>query len=688
MKSLSLWTAILSVATRLALPADPLLLGEYPPYPPGPLGGDVALSEDRAYAAASTFGFVIFDVSDLRNPRRLAAYDTPGTVLDIEMAGTTAFVADDTAGLQILNVADPNNVSLIGSLPTIRAAAVMQVSPTLLYVADPGAGLRVVNIADLQSPQLIATVPFAGATSVAADGNVALIGSENGSVKIVTTQNPANPQAAGTFPGRAAEPRQVALRGNVAFAVEGTGGLTTFSVANPNAPALMGAFSEPGVLMRSIVLHGDYAIVGTTPAGTLVIDISDPFLPRKAAASAQTLHVYGVAVAGNHAFVAAGAGLDVIDISAPASPAFVASADSLLHSDAVAVSGNVLVSVGRIFRVFDVSNPQAPLLLGKADTGSEAGDFDIDVKIAGTIAYVAGGNRGLILVDISNPSQPAVLRVIRNITPGFRLTPHQITVDGNQVFGADGFYGFWIVDVTNPAAPVLVGQAPSIEPAYSLEVSGTYAYLGGNGGVRVIDISNPALQSEVDIRGATGGQVTDLHLAGTTLYAAAGDSGLAIFDVSNPRALSRLGGYDSPGLAVGVTAIGARVYLADSAGGILVLDASNPASPRRIGGVPIFAPASAIGVVVENDLLYLAAWNDGFQIFGGPPATLVAQLSQTGPTLTLLGEPGRDYRIQQTSALNTPWTDLGIFRSASPSQSIPVPETAEPHHFFRAASLP
>jgi len=50
-----------------------------------------------------------------------------------------------------------------------------------------------------------------------------------------------------------------------------------------------------------------------------------------------------------------------------------------------------------------------------------------------------------------------------------------------------------------------------------------------------------------------------------------GDGGLRIIDVSNPSVPSGAGFFDTPGDAVGVTVAGGYVYIADEAGGLIIL---------------------------------------------------------------------------------------------------------------------
>ncbi len=60
------------------------------------------------------------------------------------------------------------------------------------------------------------------------------------------------------------------------------------------------------------------------------------------------------------------------------------------------------------------------------------------------------------------------------------------------------------------------------------------------------------------------------------------DGGLRVVDVSNPAQPREVGFYDTPGWAEGVAVSGAYAYVADG-DGLRVVDVSNPAQPREVG---------------------------------------------------------------------------------------------------------
>ncbi len=86
--------------------------------------------------------------------------------------------------------------------------------------------------------------------------------------------------------------------------------------------------------------------------------------------------------------------------------------------------------------VLDVSNPSVPTLLGSYDTPGNASD----VTINGTTAYVAAGEAGLVLIDVSESTNPTLLGSYD--TPGYA---YDVTVDGTIAYVASGYDGLHIL---------------------------------------------------------------------------------------------------------------------------------------------------------------------------------------------------------------------------------------------------
>jgi hypothetical protein len=83
------------------------------------------------------------DVSDPKNPKKLAELAIPGSVMDVHLDGTTAYLADLGDGIQIVDLSDPLNPKWTGSFRTLGLAYDCCVSGDFLYVADSYAGMTV-----------------------------------------------------------------------------------------------------------------------------------------------------------------------------------------------------------------------------------------------------------------------------------------------------------------------------------------------------------------------------------------------------------------------------------------------------------------------------------------------------------------------------------------------------------------
>jgi hypothetical protein len=74
----------------------------------------------------------------------------------------------------------------------------------------------------------------------------------------------------------------------------------------------------------------------------------------------------------------------------------------------------------------------------------------------------------------------------------------RVVLSGNHVFVADGAGGLRIVDVSNPNMPTEVGFVSTGGSTYDVDVSGGHAFVAdGAAGMRVIDVSNPGAPVEV-----------------------------------------------------------------------------------------------------------------------------------------------------------------------------------------------
>lgn len=183
--------------------------------------------------------------------------------------------------------------------------------------------------------------------------------------------------------------------------------------------------------------------------------------------------------------------------------------------------------------VIDLADPTRPALAGSLLTAGNAND----VQVAGTLAYVAAGSAGLVIVDVSSPSSPLRL--------GFRATPGvatEVAVAGDRAYVVDEG-GLRIFDVSVPTAPTLLGGLDLAGRSRAVAVVDSLAVVGSTGaGIFVVDVSDPGapvVLGSTHTRQNAQTFVAGLAVRGRTVYVADGADrtlgGLRVVDFQEPR---------------------------------------------------------------------------------------------------------------------------------------------------------
>jgi hypothetical protein len=129
------------------------------------------------------------------------------------------------------------------------------------------------------------------------------------------------------------------------------------------------------------------------------------------------------------------------------------------------------------------------------------------------------------------------LTLVSSVTFGYRA--FDVILDGTLAYVATE-KGLTILDISNPTEPVVRGSVASIRSnrAYGLAKKGSFVYLAaGRGGMQVIDVSNPSEPLTVG-RGWVGGIIYDVavHPTASAAYAASYGGELYVWDITNPAA--------------------------------------------------------------------------------------------------------------------------------------------------------
>jgi hypothetical protein len=210
-----------------------------------------------------------------------------------------------------------------------------------------------------------------------------------------------------------------------------------------------------------------------------------------------------------------------------------------------------------------------------------------DIQVVGSLAYLAGLNSGLQIVDIQNPEHPTLRG--NYDTPGQALA---VQVLDNLAYVADNFGGVQIIDVSNPDQPTLRGHVNVSSSALHVVDKRVYSVGLGNSIFSIIDVANPTTPV---LRGTfpLPDQANAIQVVGNLAFVAMGSyepfgspgvfSGIAILDVSNPAQPLLRGSSRTNGNALSVQVVGTLAYVVTSLADLEILDISNPATPLRRG---------------------------------------------------------------------------------------------------------
>ncbi len=324
----------------------------------------------------------------------------------------------------------------------------------------------------------------------------------------------------------------------------------------------------------------------------------------------QAIRVY---VQDNYAYVAAlEGGLLIIDISDPENPLIVG---NFVHSEydirSAFIGGSYAYLGGLNIHIIDISDPTDPTLLGEY----LAPGYGSEVQVVGDYAYVASSSSwdGFFhIFDITYPFHPLIVESIYGLNAA-----KDVHIAGEFAYVADDDQGLIIIDISDSENPAIVGNAVYVN-SNSVFVQGDYAYIGAGGPgspygpVVIFDVSDP---SQPTLIGSliTRNHVQDIFVQGQFAFVAKGF--LEIVDVSEPSDPTLVLSYDTPYSAVGIHVSGNYIYVADIEQMVILRFVGQPSG--SIEGIVTdinYDPIEDVYVNVDGTSIYDSTDIDGYYI--------------------------------------------------------------------------
>jgi hypothetical protein len=260
----------------------------------------------------------------------------------------------------------------------------------------------------------------------------------------------------------------------------------------------------------------------------------------------------------------------------------------------------------------DISGGYA--ILSKHTTAGNAQD----VIVSDSLAYIAQGEGGLMIVDIGNPHSPETVSITTHNARGYS---NRIAAKDSIIYIAAGTFGVTTINAGDPYEPFVTVFNLQMKPARNLIVMGDYLFVAvSESGIKIAEIGYPA---QPDIRGgfSTAGYAYGLAVSADTsrLLIATGEMGLSIYDISvfdNGFGVYPMVGWcDTPGYAEAVVLDDEKsiAYMACGDAGLQIIDYADSANIHIAGSY--YHSGYAKSLVYRDGRVYLAARRGGLQIF-------------------------------------------------------------------------
>ncbi len=278
--------------------------------------------------------------------------------------------------------------------------------------------------------------------------------------------------------------------------------------------------------------------------------------------------------------------------------------------------------------------------------------YSQDVVVDNTIAYVAHGEGGLMIINISDPNKPVA---ITNVNEGMKGYANKVARKDSALYIASGGFGVSVVNAADPENPQITITNLALKPAKNFLVMGNFlfttiaeygvqvAYIGGGEviypdirgsaetpgfaqgicasadsnyllvacgemGLAVIDISQMGNGSGiylmvgwVDIPEYTEDVAS--HPTLPYAYVASGTAGFTIIDFSDPEDLKIVSRYETGGYAKEILYKDGKVYMTTGSRGLKIFDVTSVSAPVLIGTVKT---ELAKGLDMDGNFIYVA----------------------------------------------------------------------------------
>ena len=505
-------------------------------------------------------GVDIYDISNPSNPAISYYLDTPGLCNDISVYGNFLYTTDGPSGIGIYDITNPLNPSLISHFSSENNFKEIYVRDSIFCATTKPNGITIFKYKPGGNIEKVSRINLNyGVNGLFMKDSLLVAGlSNNNGFIIYDVGNVSNPLLL-SHTVLNSPVNDITGKDTLVFLASGYSGIKVFNLTNPTSPESIGVYSNSDYILYLAVFDTLLYLAGLYDS-VYVLNITNPSNPS-------LTNTIKTTTIPTHSF----------------------SNGNVLYV-AETKTGELFSSNG--YNKFANLDSLYPVVNG---------------CISGSFAYVAVKDKGLVILDITNPFTPNIVSTYDSLKD-----IKSIYVRNSIAYLSCGLDGLYILDVSNPYNPTVVSSYNTPGILYSIAKKGEIVFLadGGDGiiAVSIENISNPVMLDSLHLPGYT----YDIAIADTIAFVALGNNGFGIINITNPQNISLLDTTSDTGFSKTITTNGNFLFIGTISNGIKVYDVSNPNSPSYINTYPVSAPVN--DVMYENNLLFCGCNVEGIRV--------------------------------------------------------------------------
>ncbi|GEM_PF-2515070 len=457
-------------------------------YPPseiyiGPLGGLAIVNDSVAYIGDYRYGGIwIVDIKDKYHPKTIGTIKGPSGVLAI--LGKYMYATRDKT-IWIYDISNPTSPVKVNKITLKFSNYISGFARygNYAYVVDYYTGIGILNISNVTNPVMIKKITGFTAVRTKVVGNLLFVATRYEDFRIYNISDPENPKfiakASGGVPGYTED---IAISGNYVYVVASTYGLKIFGISDISKPKYKGAIKSNDV--RAIAYVDGYLVSGGD-YGIWVVDISNPAQPKEVTYLDNCGRVTAIKKIDHYLYLEGswGYAIVIVDISDITHPKIVKKIVSVGPNEPRVGYGGyydgkywyTISADWKNFVVVNVSDPLNPKIVGRASIGGRAaGKIDNYVLLS--------TSKGVYVINVSDPTNP--------IVEAHPITSGKIaSVLGTLVAIDKGSY-LELYDFSNPLRPANLSKISTGGSPGSVRMLGNYLVAHFNT-LKLYDISDP-----------------------------------------------------------------------------------------------------------------------------------------------------------------------------------------------------